>query len=201
MFLLPKPIPFFKKTGIILFLLTFGVARAQTFDARLLKAINSEHTKYDKIWFGFTHSATPIAILAPLTMYGMGHYHYLPNGKSNAYAMAGSLAINSILTVSLKYAIHRERPFVAEKDIYKKTDVGPYSFPSGHTSTVFATATSITLAYPKWYVAAPAFAWASAVGYSRMHLGVHYPSDVLAGAILGSLSSFMAFKLNQKFIK
>lgn len=191
----------FKNLVIITLIAICGTVNAQNFDSRLLNSINSQNTKYDKVWLGFSHSATPVAILTPLTLFGMGYYHYLPNGKKNAYAMAGSLALNSILTVSLKYAINRERPFVAENNIYKKTDVGPYSFPSGHTSTVFATATSLTLAYPKWYVAAPAFAWASAVGYSRMHLGVHYPSDVLAGALIGSLSSFMAYKLNKKFIK
>ena len=131
----------------------------------------------------------------------MGYFHYLPKGKENAYATAGSLAINSILTFGLKWSIQRERPFANNPNIYKKTQAGSYSFPSGHTSTAFATATSLTLAYPKWYVAVPAYAWASAVGYSRMHLGVHYPSDVLAGAIIGTLSSFVAFKLNQKLAK
>lgn len=69
--------------------------------------------------------------------------------------------------------------------------------PSGHTSTAFATATSLSLAYPKWYVVAPSFVWAGAIGYSRMHLGVHYPSDVLAGAIVGSGSAYLTYKANQ----
>lgn len=72
-----------------------------------------------------------------------------------------------------------------------------YSMPSGHTSTAFATATSLSLAYPKWYVVAPSFVWAGAIGYSRMHLGVHYPSDVLAGAIVGSGSAYLTYKANQ----
>ncbi|ULT24063.1 phosphatase PAP2 family protein [Sphingobacterium sp. E70] len=40
-------------------------------------------------------------------------------------------------------------------------------------------------AYSKWYVVAPSLLWAGSVGYSRMYLGVHYPTDVLAGAVLG----------------
>ena len=189
------------KIVILIFLLGFGNVQAQNFDTRILQSINSQDTKYDKIWLGVTNSATPISIVSPLSLYAMGYFHYLPKGKENAYATAGSLAINSILTFGLKWSIQRERPFANNPNIYKKTQAGSYSFPSGHTSTAFATATSLTLAYPKWYVAVPAYAWASAVGYSRMHLGVHYPSDVLAGAIIGTLSSFVAFKLNQKLAK
>ena len=190
-----------KKLVILIFLLGFGNVQAQNFDTRILQSINSQDTKYDKIWLGVTNSATPISIVSPFSLYAMGYFHYLPKGKENAYATAGSLAINSILTFGLKWSIQRERPFANNPNIYKKTQAGSYSFPSGHTSTAFATATSLTLAYPKWYVAVPAYAWASAVGYSRMHLGVHYPSDVLAGAIIGTLSSFVAFKLNQKLAK
>ncbi len=74
-------------------------------------------------------------------------------------------------------------------------------FPSGHTSLAFAIATSLSLKYPKWYVIAPSYVWACSVGYSRMNLGVHYPSDVLAGAVLGAGSAFLTYKLNEWFWK
>lgn len=189
------------KIVVLIFLLAFGNAEAQNFDTQLLQSINSQNTRYDKFWLGITNSATPISIATPITLYGMGHFHYLPKGKENAYAMAGSLAVNAVITYGLKWSVSRERPFVNNPDIYKKTKAGSYSFPSGHTSNAFAVATSLTLAYPKWYVAVPAYAWAGAVGYSRMHLGVHYPSDVLAGAVIGTLSSFVAYKVNQRLGK
>jgi membrane-associated phospholipid phosphatase len=53
------------------------------------------------------------------------------------------------------------------------------------------------MAYPKWYVVVPSFVWASSVGYSRMHLGVHYPSDVLVGALVGSGSAVLMNKANE----
>ena len=43
----------------------------------------------------------------------------------------------------------------------------------------------------------PAHLWAGAVAYSRLHMGVHYPSDVLAGAVLGSASALATYKVNQ----
>mgnify|MGYP002232674387 CR=1 FL=1 len=61
-----------------------------------------------------------------------------------------------------------------------------FSFPSGHTATAFALATSLSVKYPKWYVIAPSALWACSVGVSRMNEGVHYPSDVLAGTAIGA---------------
>jgi undecaprenyl-diphosphatase len=49
----------------------------------------------------------------------------------------------------------------------------------------------LSRSYPKWYIAAPAYLWAGSVGYSRMYLGVHYPSDVFGGAVLGTTTSLL----------
>lgn len=97
------------------------------------------------------------------------------------------------LTVALKNVISRERPYVAldgvtARDRRHQGDeiFDPYSFPSGHTSTAFVLATSLSLSYPEWYVVVPSMAWASTMGVARMWLGVHYPSDVVVGAALGA---------------
>ena len=62
----------------------------------------------------------------------------------------------------------------------------------------FATATTLTLECKKWYVAVPAYAWAAGVGYSRMYLGEHYPSDVIAGAVVGAGSAWLSHWATQK---
>ncbi len=191
----------FKIISIFLLLSAFGNTNAQNYDLQILQSINSQNTRYDKIWRGITQSTIPVSLATPIALYGLDYFHYLPNGKKNSYAAIGGLAINSIVTIGLKYLIKRERPFVTERDVYQKTYAGSYSFPSGHTSLAFVTATNLSLAYPKWYVAVPAYLWAGSVGYSRMHLGVHYPSDVLVGALVGTLSGFLAFKVNQKISK
>ena len=59
----------------------------------------------------------------------------------------------------------------------------------------------MTFAFPKWYVAVPAFSWAGAVGYSRMHLGVHYPSDFLVGAAVGAGSAWLGHWLNKRLFQ
>ena len=103
--------------------------------------------------------------------------------------MLSTSLLSSLMVFGLKSTIKRDRPFKTYPDIIKHTHGCSYSMPSGHTSICFATATSVSLIYPKWYVIAPMYTWASLVGYSRMYLGVHYPSDVLAGALVGSGSA------------
>jgi len=58
-----------------------------------------------------------------------------------------------------------------------------HSFPSGHAATSFACATTIALAFPR--LAVPVYLLAAAIAYSRVYVGVHYPLDVLGGAVLG----------------
>ena len=76
-----------------------------------------------------------------------------------------------------------------------------YAFPSGHTSSAFATATSLALATKKWYVAVPVFAWSAGVGYSRIYVGQHYPSDVIMGALVGTGSAFICHWASKQLSK
>ncbi|MEM0962032.1 MAG: phosphatase PAP2 family protein [Bacteroidota bacterium] len=103
-----------------------------------------------------------------------------------------SQALSLGTTFALKRTVNRARPYVALGDMatrdrrYLREDVrDPYSFPSGHTSSAWVTATSLSLSYPEWYVIVPSAAWATGMGLTRMWHGVHYPTDVLAGAAIG----------------
>lgn len=78
----------------------------------------------------------------------------------------------------------RRRPYIKESLVYVVDDpLRDYSFPSGHSAAVFAWCTSIAFAIP--WLAPFLFAIAILVGISRMYLGLHYPLDVLVGAVLG----------------
>lgn len=106
--------------------------------------------------------------------------------RQNALYVASSSAISGVLTVLIKHIVKRPRPFVQNINIVPVYRASGYSFPSGHSSSSFTTATSLSIAYPKWYVIAPSFLWAGTVAYSRMYLGVHYPTDVATGTLLGA---------------
>jgi membrane-associated phospholipid phosphatase len=136
----------------------------------------------------------------PATIGTIGLIKHDDNIFRSACVTLVATAVNAGLTTALKYSINRKRPFISYPDITRKSYAGSPSFPSGHTSSAFATATSLSLNYPKWYIIVPSFAWAGTVGYSRMHLGVHYPSDVLAGAVIGAGSAWVTHIVNKKLI-
>jgi membrane-associated phospholipid phosphatase len=105
--------------------------------------------------------------------------------RENAAFVASSTALSYGVMLLLKHIVKRPRPFIQNINIVPVYRAGSTSFPSGHASTTMSTAMALSMAYPKWYVIAPAFLWAGSVSYSRMYLGVHYPTDVAAGTAIG----------------
>jgi undecaprenyl-diphosphatase len=95
-----------------------------------------------------------------------------------------------LISYGLRQAIGRERPpevYAAPKPLVRVPHDG--SFPSGHATASFACATMLAFYAPR---AAPAlFLLAAAIAWSRVYVGVHYPLDVLGGAVLGVLISIV----------
>jgi membrane-associated phospholipid phosphatase len=176
-----------------------GQISSQGLDIQILRAINSPEELPSDDFFRFISDSEPYIMFSIPA--GMAAAGFIKNNKTltrNACTALAAMAISGGITLALKYSIDRERPFVTYPDIMQKSKAGTPSFPSGHTSSAFATATSVSLAYPKWYIIVPSYTWAGTVGYSRMHLGVHYPSDVLAGALIGSGCAYLTYKINRK---
>ena len=193
-----------KNFGILIVVIfVFGNTNfSQNLDIDLLRKINLERNPALDPTFKFiTNSVSPIGLGAPLIVTSIGFIQNDKSIKNKGIFICGTLLTSAIVTTTLKFAIDKDRPFVTYPDIQKLTSAGSPSFPSGHTSEAFATATSLSIAFPKWYVIAPSFIWASAAGYSRMHLGVHYPSDVLVGALIGSGSAWLCHELNKRYFK
>lgn len=171
----------------------------QNIDINILKDINlNRNRSLDPTFQFFSNSAAPGALAAPVIVYSIGFFSKDKDIKDKAIVMGESILVSTISTFAIKYLVDRDRPFVSYPFIEKGSDAGSPSFPSGHTSVSFATATSLSLAFPKWYVIVPSYLWAGTVAYSRMHLGVHYPSDVAAGAVLGTVSSYLTYKVNKR---
>ena len=187
-----------KKVSLFVLFFCMTFVNAQNIDINILRDINVDRNRnLDPTFKLITNTAVPFSVATPIIIYSVGLIKKDSTIKKQAVFIGETFLVNAFITTALKHAIKRKRPFETYSDIDQATSSLGKSFPSGHTSIAFATATSLSVAYPKWYVIAPSFVWAGAVGYSRMHLGVHYPSDVFAGAIIGSGSAYLSYKANK----
>jgi undecaprenyl-diphosphatase len=99
-----------------------------------------------------------------------------------------------VISYALRQAIGRDRPplvYPEPKPLVSVPNSG--AFPSGHTSAAFACATVLAWASPRLRI--PLFVLAAAIGWSRIYVGVHWPLDVLGGAVLGVVVSTVLLKL------
>jgi undecaprenyl-diphosphatase len=172
-----------------------------TWEVRMLQKINHSHYGHSAFWRPYSNSVMFVGssnvLITPVLSNQRGE-----NWKQELCVQAGGLILNGASTWIVKTTAQRTRPFDQYPDLidspYHPED---YSFPSGHTSWAFQWATATSLYAKKWYVTVPCYAYAASIGFSRMAMGVHYPSDVLAGALLGSGSAWLSMKLNQKLFE
>ncbi len=120
--------------------------------------------------------------------------------RRQGFVILFSMAIGLLLgSVVLKHLVIRERPFNSPAAIFTMRDLlitpplDRYSFPSSHSITSFAAATGIALRGGRWGV--PALVLAALISFSRVYLYVHFPTDVIAGALIGVLCTLGVGKL------
>jgi undecaprenyl-diphosphatase len=171
----------------VLTLLNVG-ATAQNWDINLLKSINKRETNLKNRYLeGCASSTSLLSMAAPASTLLLGFAKKDKALQRVGWFMAGGLVLTGGITYGIKRLVNRPRPFEKYAFIVKRDDEsGGRSIPSGHTIAAFYTATAMSLQYKKWYITVPAFVFAGSVGWARMYQGVHYPSDVLAGIVIGS---------------
>jgi membrane-associated phospholipid phosphatase len=169
----------------------FGQNAMQRLDDKILINLSNHRNEERTGFFMFLSKHNDVVnIGVPVALLAGGVISNDKEMRQNALYVASASAVNVLATLFLKKVIKRPRPFNGLVKINAVYQPSHYSFPSGHTSTAFTTATALSHAYPKWYVIAPAYLWAGSVSFSRLYLGVHYPTDVAAGALLGTGSAF-----------
>jgi undecaprenyl-diphosphatase len=112
--------------------------------------------------------------------------------RRTAYDAAWAALLAMVLANIIGWIVNRPRPYVAAPDIVQQLIPAPLtmaSFPSGHTAVAFAAAAAITLGAPE--IGLIGIPLAAMVGLGRVAVGVHYPSDIFAGALLGIFSAYL----------
>jgi undecaprenyl-diphosphatase len=120
--------------------------------------------------------------------------------RRSAPAAAGFVAVTALTTFAadsasfgVKDLTHRTRPFEAHPEIHPLYVVHSSSFPAGHAATAAAGALLLSYLAPRGVALFGALA--AAIAYSRVYVGVHYPSDVFGGAIIGVMVGGIAVGL------
>jgi undecaprenyl-diphosphatase len=124
-------------------------------------------------------SSPTLSIVPPVVFYVNEKRDIAKHGFINFFG-------NFATVFSLKYLINRQRP----NGDYERWDS---SFPSGHTTFAFSQAVIYSHHYPGLTI--PLYLFAATVGFSRMYLGEHYPTDVIGGAVLGLVTGYLTIKL------
>ena len=122
------------------------------------------------------------------------------NDKALAVAqdgLAASLVASGIVTPVLKYATGRSRPRETPDIAHFRPFSGAASFPSGHTTQAFAVASVISAHYDETWVKCSSYTVAGLVGVARSYHDAHFASDILAGALIGTLVGQSVVAYNQ----
>lgn len=174
------------------------------FDVKLFRTINNSRSQFKNDLFNvFDRSMLPVTLLMPASMFIYGRSAKKTYDENTSYLLAGAIVSDAVVTLGVKFITKRPRPKDKLYDVYSKEELADkYSFPSGHAGMSFASATMFALRYPKYpQVYAPIYAWALLIAYGRPYFGMHYPTDVLAGAVIGTGSSILIYSLRKELFK
>jgi undecaprenyl-diphosphatase len=167
-----------------------------------MRAIVNSITRWDTVWviaiFGLSGRRALSATMPWLSRSGDGYgYPVLagllmvldpPAGRTFLTAALAAFALDLPAYTLAKRWIKRTRPCGRLPGVHGRVrPQDTFSFPSGHTAAAFLVATLLGHACPVLFPAAGM--WALAVGFSRIYLGIHYPTDVMAGIVLGVSSA------------
>lgn len=182
--------------------------KLELFDRELFLAINGFHAPvFDNVMY----YVSQIWVFAPVFFYWL-YLVYNKTGAKKLLILLGFFVLLIVLTDQtsnqIKHAVKRYRP-THNLEIQSKVHIvneyrgGTYGFFSGHATNSFGVAMILFLLFDKKSIVFrySFFLWAALTAYSRMYLGVHYPSDIFVGTVVGLFWGYVVYQLIQYTFK
>ncbi|AZQ61092.1 phosphatase PAP2 family protein [Flammeovirga pectinis] len=148
-----------------------------------------------------THQTFTICFIILICFAVRLYFQQTSQNKINFIRLILVFGVSAIIGLLIKYSFFRLRPCYALTSVLQKTDGVTSSFPSGHTTLSFAIFFSCVYAKEKLAIILPLFLFSCLVGYSRIALGIHYPTDILAGITLSFIVTVLINKLLPSLLK
>lgn len=175
-----------------------------SWDVRITKSLNHIESPFiTESAHVVSESLLPVIVGVPAALITIGNFGDATE-DNRFLAETGALTMTAgaatyFVVYSVKKLTARVRPWKKYPEHFvTRSRSSNFSFPSGHAAGSAAFATMVSLRHREWYVIGPSVAWSLATSFSRMHLGVHYFSDVVVGTVLGVGMSSLIYGLRHE---
>jgi undecaprenyl-diphosphatase len=171
-------------------------------DEKVFAAVNGRTTDFLDYFFGWpTHFGDPAVLLFTVGVFML----IWDDGRlfRKFFTVVAATYGGLMIAHAFKAALVRPRPYVYYREMIETGQVqinalfgllaSESAFPSGHTTLVFSCVTALNCIYKKrlW----PLYFFAVYIAFTRVYVGVHFPSDVIAGAVIGTLSGYGIYRV------
>ena len=203
---------FSRNDVIILGGLAGATVLARPLDTYLTRRLQSPNLQYNPI---LGRGATTVRLLAVpgsliggAAFYALGRARHDPGMSDAMLHSLEAVVVTDVVTTGIKWTAGRARPYVDTNNphnfmLFRGLKSDAYqSFPSGHTSTAFAMATALTAEASywrpgqKWLVGGVTYSLATLTGISRIYNNMHWSSDVVGGAAIGTITALAVVRYN-----
>lgn len=173
----------------------------QSLEYRVYRSVHVERNRgLDGVFNTLSITTYPLGVVSPGVVF-LGAKGTQKKKLWYCLAATGSIGLAMTASTAAKLAVARQRPYLQYGGATPINLERTYSMPSGHTTAAFNMAINNTLYLKEWYYIVPSYLYAAGVGYSRIHLGAHFLTDVVVGALNGTASGLITYWAQDLLLK
>ena len=179
--------------GMLILAILLAIVSSNVDDYIVISLNQLRNNFLDAVLLAFSYSAAPITYTTAAVGFSLSLLRQFKPLRQKLHTLVAAVTISGTVPKLLKPIIARPRPFQLISAIHPLGPANGWSFPSGHTCDAFVLAAVTAIVLPdKKMLVSIVYLWAIIIGFSRIYLGVHFLSDVLAGVALSTASALLA---------